>query len=99
MFESVGWLVVSILDVFLFSGPNSDRRTYEAYVAAYRTAAGRTSPGNLSLLREQFKQHSAPGAYAAPDGAPLASWIDSWIAGKTPRQARKKARSYHRDAG
>lgn len=94
MLDFSGWIVATVVDVFLFSGPNADRRTYEAYVEAYRSVEGQPTPDNLLTQREQFKQHSAPGAYAEPDGAPLASWIASWSAGDAPRQARGKARRY-----
>ena len=90
MIEALGSLILSLLDAFLFRGPNADRRTYEAYAATARKYPLASEDG-LIALREEFKLRSAPGAYTDPDGPALRPWIDSWRAGQSPRSARRTA--------
>lgn len=90
MIDLVLSLLAGVVDTFLFKGPSSDRRTFEAY----RSTARKYQLGNvdyLPSLREAFKQHSAPGAYTDPDGVALRRWLDSWKAARSPRAARRYA--------
>lgn len=89
-----GWLVASVIDAVLFSGPGASRRAYQAYREAWNSENGIASESTLPTLREQFKQHSCEGAYVDPDGVPLISWVQSWREGLRPRQARKAARRF-----
>jgi hypothetical protein len=84
-----------------FVGPRhrtAARRTYDAYVHAWRVNGERASAADVEVLRESFKEHSAPGAYIEPDGEPLAPWLAAWRAGLTPRAARSAVGSRRRDA-
>ncbi|MFC6153176.1 hypothetical protein [Nocardioides yefusunii] len=64
-------------------------RTHQAYLAAW---SQRTDDGSIDVLRESFKQHSAPGAYVDPDGEALAPWIEAWHEGLAPQEARRSVR-------
>lgn len=83
-------LFAGVVDAFLFRGPNADRRTFEAYRSTARKFELGSTEGLLAL-RDAFKQHSAPGAYADPDGAALRPWLESWVAARSPRAARRYA--------
>lgn len=88
----VGGAFIGLVEALVFRGSTPMRRTYESYVKAWREAGGAPVYNNSHLLRDQFKQHSAPGAYFDPDGAALTPWLDAWNAGLKPRDALRKAR-------
>ena len=92
MIEALGSIIAGLLDAFLFRGDSADRRTYEAYKDAWRVNGRHAESESIELLRNKFKEHSAPGAYVDPDGIPLASWLASWRSGQAPRTALRGAR-------
>lgn len=92
MFELVGFLVGSVIDILFFQGSSAKRRTYEAYRDAWKRSGKHATPQNLDLLRQQFKDHSAPGAYTEPDGPALTPWIAAWESNQRPRAALRTVR-------
>lgn len=90
MFDFLVSLLIGVVDAFLFRGPNANRRTFDAYRSTARKFELGQADGVLAL-RDAFKQHSAPGAYTDPDGAALRPWVESWLAARSPRAARRYA--------
>ena len=90
MFDAFLTALSWCVDAFLFRGASSNRRTYNAYAETARKFQVGSADG-LAALRDAFKAHSAPGAYADPDGVSLQPWIASWQDARTPRQARRFA--------
>lgn len=96
MLDAFIWLLAGLLDGLISREPSPQRRAYEAYREAWKENGRQADLDGLELLRTKFKEHSAPGAYVDPDGAPLAPWIAAWRAGLAPRNAAGAAKSARR---